>query len=138
VTDLTARTAVASTTARTTITMATVAELMNQNLFGVFNERDPERRARAAAAAYAEGVVFHDPEGSVTGREALDAKAQALLDRAPGFVFAARGPLYTSAGALGGLAWQFGPADGDPVATGMDIALVENGLIHTLHTVLDG
>ena len=46
--------------------------------------------------------------------------------------------MYTSAGTLGVLAWQFGPADGDPVATGMDIALVENGLIQTLHTVVDG
>lgn len=119
------------------ITMATVAELMHQNLFDVFNERDPERRAAALAVTYAQDVVFHDPDGSVTGRAAVDAKAQALLDRAPGFVFATRGPVYTSAGTLGALAWRFGPADGDPVATGMDIALVENGLIQTLHTVLD-
>ncbi len=120
------------------IAMATVAELMRQNLFDVFNERDPQRRRRALALTYAEDVVFHDPEGSVTGRAAVDAKAQALLDRAPGFAFAARGSLYTSAGALGALAWRFGPADGEPVATGMDIALIEDGLIHTMHTVLDG
>lgn len=44
--------------------MATVAELMHQNLFDIFNERDPERRARAIALTYADDVVFHDPEGS--------------------------------------------------------------------------
>jgi hypothetical protein len=120
------------------IVMATVAELMHQNLFDIFNERDPERRARAIALTYADDVVFHDPEGSVTGGKAVGDKAQGLLDQAPGFVFTARGPVYTSAGTLGVLAWQFGPADGDPVATGMDIALVENGLIQTLHTVVDG
>lgn len=117
--------------------MATVEELMRQNLLGVFNERDASRREAAAAATYREDVVFHDPEGSVTGRAAVVAKAQALLDGAPGFVFAPRGPLYTSAGSVGALPWQFGPAGGDPVATGMDIALVQDGLIATLHTVLD-
>ena len=117
--------------------MATVAELMHRNLLDVFNERDPARRARAIAETYAADVVFHDPEGSVTGRAAVQAKAQALLDGAPGFVFAPRGPVYTSADSLGALAWKFGPADGDPVATGMDIALVQDGRIATLHTVLD-
>ena len=117
--------------------MATVADLMRQNLLGVFNERDPARRAATIAATYAEDVVFHDPEGSVTGRAAVDGKAQALLDGAPGFVFAPRGPVYSSAGSLGALAWRFGPEDGEPVATGMDIALVEDGLIATMHTVLD-
>jgi len=119
------------------VVMATVAELMRQNLLDVFNERDAERRARAIALTYAEDVVFHDPEGWVTGRRALEAKAQTLLDRAPGFVFAPRGPVYASADVLGALAWRFGPTDGDAVATGMDIALIEDGLIHTLHTVVD-
>ena len=118
--------------------VATVTRLMHQNLFDVFNERDPERRGRAIAVTYTADIVFHDPDGSVTGRPALDAKAQGLLDRAPGFVFAPRGPTYTSAGTLGALAWRFGPADGDPVATGMDIALIKDGLIHTVHTVVDG
>ena len=117
--------------------MATVAELVRRNLLDVFNERDPERRARAIAATYAEDVVWYDPEGPVTGRAALHAKAQALLDGAPGFVFAPRGPLHVSTGDLGALAWQFGPAGGDPVATGMDVALVRDGLIAALHTVLD-
>jgi len=114
-----------------------VARLMEQNLLEVFNERDPARRAAVVEAIYAEDVVFHDPEGSVTGRAALDAKAAALLDGAPGFVFSPRGPVYESAGSLGALAWQFGPPGGEPVARGLDVALVRDGLIHTLHTVLD-
>jgi hypothetical protein len=117
--------------------MATVAELMHRNLLDVFNERDAERRAAAIASTYAPEVVFHDPQGSAVGRASLDAKAKALLDGAPGFVFAPRGPIYESAGAVGALAWQFGPEGGAPVATGLDIALVQDGLIATLHTVLD-
>ena len=118
--------------------MATIAELMQQNLMGVFNERDPQRRAAVVARTYAADAVFHDPERTVTGREAINAAAQALLDGAPGFVFAPRGPLYQSTGSLGALSWQFGPEGGAPVVTGMDIALVEDGLIATLHTVVDG
>jgi hypothetical protein len=117
--------------------MATIAELLHQNLLGVFNERDPERRARVIAETYTEDAVFHDPEGTAVGRAGVQFKAQAVLDGAPGFVFAPRGPLYTSAGSLGALSWTFGPADGDPVVTGMDIALVQDGLITTMHTVLD-
>ena len=115
----------------------TVEELMRQNLLGVFNEREPQRRAATIAVTYAEDVVFHDPEGSVTGRAAVDAKARALLDGAPGFVFTPRGQLHVSGGSLGLLAWQFGPEGGEPVARGVDVALVEDGLIRTLHTVVD-
>jgi len=117
--------------------MSTIPELMHRNLLGVFGERDPQRRAAAIAATYAEDVVFTDPEGTVTGREALDAKAQALLDGAPGFVFAPHGEIRESGGTLGLLAWRFGPQDGEPVVTGTDIALVRAGRIHTLHTLLD-
>src|SRR3712207_8856936 len=38
------------------------------------------RRAAAIAATYAEDVVLHDPDGSVTGRAAVDDKARALLE----------------------------------------------------------
>jgi hypothetical protein len=49
------------------IAVASVAELMHQNLFDVFNERDPERRLQAVALTYSESVIiFYDPEGSVT------------------------------------------------------------------------
>jgi hypothetical protein len=117
--------------------MAGVGELMLRQLLGVFNERDAARRAADIQAIYAEDVVFHDPEDTVTGRAALEAKAAALLAGAPGFVFAPRGPVHESGGSLGLLAWQFGPEGGEPVVRGLDIALVEGGLIHTLHTVLD-
>jgi hypothetical protein len=117
--------------------VSTVGELMHRNLIEVFNERDAERRRAAIERTYAEDVVFHDPEGSTAGRAAIDGKVQALLDGAPGFVFAARGRTYESAGSVGVLAWQFGPEGGEPVVTGIDVALVRDGLIQALHTALD-
>jgi hypothetical protein len=34
------------------------------------------------------------------------------------------------------LAWKLGPDDGDPVASGFDVAVVRNDLISELYTVI--
>ena len=64
--------------------MATVAELMDRMLLGVFNEPEPQRSDAAIAETFAEEVVFTDPEGTVTGRAALAAKITELLAQGPG------------------------------------------------------
>ncbi|MEV4146413.1 nuclear transport factor 2 family protein [Amycolatopsis sp. NPDC049691] len=115
--------------------MATVAELMRANLLEVFNERDDERRAKAIAATYAADVEFADPEGVVTGHEDLNAKAKGLLEQSPGFVFAPAGPVLVNHD-LGHLAWEFGPEGAPPVVRGIDVALVKDGLITKLYTML--
>jgi hypothetical protein len=115
--------------------MATVAGLMEANLLQVFNERDDERRAKAIAATYAPDVEFADPEGVATGHAELNAKARGLLEQSPGFVFAPAGPVLVNHD-LGHLAWQFGPEGAPPVVRGIDIALVEDGVIKKLYTML--
>ncbi|MGJ6965394.1 nuclear transport factor 2 family protein [Streptosporangium sp. G11] len=115
--------------------MATIEQLMHANLLEVFNERDSERRRAAIVRVYAPGVRFSDPEETVEGHDALDAKAQKILDDAPGFVFTPGGPVQVSQD-LGYLPWNFGPAGQPPVVHGVDIALVADGLITTVHTLL--
>ncbi|MBM9465998.1 nuclear transport factor 2 family protein [Nakamurella leprariae] len=115
--------------------MATIEELVRANLLEVFGERDADRRAAAAERVLAADVRFCDPEASVVGRDAVLAKAQQLLDDAPGFVFSPAGPV-SVAQDLGHLAWEFGPPGAPPVARGIDIALVEDGLIARLWTML--
>jgi SnoaL-like domain len=115
--------------------METIPDLMHANLLEVFGERDRDRRLAAIARTYSEDVVLHDPEGVVTGRTALDAKVTGLLDGAPGFTFRAMGPL-RECDDLGLLAWEFGPEGEPPVVTGIDIALVRDGRITSLHTIL--
>lgn len=115
--------------------IATIDELMQANLLGVFNERHAERRRAAIARTYAPDVTFSDPESTVTGLDAIDAKAQGLLDGAPGFVFVPAGPVRVTAD-LGQLAWGFGPAGQPPVARGVDVALVADGRIARLWTLL--
>ncbi|GCE15396.1 nuclear transport factor 2 family protein [Tengunoibacter tsumagoiensis] len=113
----------------------TIRDLMLANLFEVFNERDPERRTQAIARTYTDDVVFSDHDGIATGHEALNDKAQKLLDKMPGFVFTAAGPIYETHN-LGYLAWHFGPKGKPPVVSGMDIAIIREGHIATLYTLL--
>jgi hypothetical protein len=115
--------------------MPEIADLMNTNLLKVFGERDPDKRRAAIERTYTEAVVFSDPDEVVTGREALDTKAQKILDDAPGFVFSPGGKIYVNHD-LGYLAWNFGPEGAAPVVRGVDVALVRDGLIASMYTLL--
>jgi SnoaL-like domain len=115
--------------------MASIEQLMHANLLEVFNERDGERRRAAIARTYADGVTFADPDELVEGHAALDAKAQKILDGAPGFVFSAAGPIRVNHD-LGYLEWSLGPEGQPPVVRGLDIALVADGLITAVYTLL--
>jgi hypothetical protein len=115
--------------------MGTARELLAANLHGVFGNRDAASRRLAIDATYTEGVTFTDPEGTVTGRDALEAKAAAIIDPTPeDFVFAPQGVEYFGPDTAA-VAWAFGPA-GAPVARGLDIIRIENGQIAALQTLL--
>ena len=77
------------------------------NLFAVFNERDAERRWKAIAANYTEDVMWSDPKGTTHGHEALNERAQQLLDGMSDFVFTAAGPIHVTSD-LGHLAFNLG------------------------------
>ncbi|HWT93557.1 MAG TPA: nuclear transport factor 2 family protein [Solirubrobacteraceae bacterium] len=118
-----------------TATSDEITALMTANLLEVFGERDAGRRREAIARIYHPDVEFADPDATVVGHEALDAKAQGILDGAPGFVFSPAGPVYVN-NDLGYLAWQLGPEGAPPVVRGVDIALVRDGLIAKVYTLL--
>ena len=88
---------------------ARIRELMLENLFVVFTERDPKRRLKAIARNYTEDVIWSDPDGTTHGHEAMNEQAQNLLDRMPDLVFSAAGPVHVSRD-LGLLALQPGRA----------------------------
>ena len=75
---------------------ARIRELMLVNLFAVFNERDAERRLKAIADNYTEDVIWTDPDGTTHGHEAMNERAQNLLDGIPDFVFTAAGQIHVS------------------------------------------
>jgi hypothetical protein len=114
---------------------ARIRELLLANLFAVFSERDPARRLEVIARNYTEDVTWTDPDGTTQGHEAMNEQAQTLLDRMPDFVFSAAGPVHVS-GDLGLLAFNLGLPEQSPAVSGIDVALVRDGRIAVLHTLL--
>ena len=112
-----------------------IRELMLENLFAVFNVRDPERRLEAIARNYTEDVIWTDPDGTTEGHQAMNERAQQLLDRMPDFVFGAAGPVHVSRD-LGLLAFNMGVSEQPPAVSGIDVPLVRNGRIARLYTML--
>jgi len=120
----------------TTSDDARIRDLMLMNLFAVFNERDPERRVNAITANYTEDVIWTDPEKTFHGREGLNNRAQELLDKLPDFVFTAAGPVHVLRD-LGHLPFIHGVPEQPPAITGYDIALVRDGQIAVLYTLVN-
>ena len=116
---------------------ARIRELMLANLFAVFNERDAKRRLEAIRSNYTEDVIWSDPDGTARGHAAMNEQAQRLLDRMPGLVFSAAGPVHVSRD-LGLLAFNVGGPNQPPAASGIDVAVVRDGQIAVLHTLLTG
>ncbi|MCZ0983433.1 nuclear transport factor 2 family protein [Streptomyces diastatochromogenes] len=111
------------------------ADLMRVNLLQVFNEPDPVRRAAAVAAHYAEDVVWHEPDRVNRGRGEFVRRADELLAENPGWVFR---PVGDASGLddIGHLGFRYGPPDGPPAVSGMDIARTDDGVIVELYTIV--
>jgi ketosteroid isomerase-like protein len=113
-----------------------IRELMLVNLFAVFNERDAERRLKTIAGNYTEDVIWTDPDGTTRGHEAMNEHAQKLLDDMSDFVFTAAGQIHVSHD-LGHLAFNLGVPGQPPAVSGYDVALVRDGRIAVLHTLVN-
>lgn len=113
-----------------------VEKLMHDNLFAVFNERDDDKRQAAAARTYTADVRWTDAEGTTTGLPALEAKCVGLQSGLGGLQFEAVGPVHALEG-FGYLAWRLvDPASGQTPMSGFDAALISDGRISHLFTVL--
>jgi SnoaL-like domain len=115
---------------------ARIRELMLVNLFAVFNERDAERRLKAIADNYTEDVIWTDSDGTTHGHEAMNERAQNLLDGIPDFVLTAAGQVHVSRD-LGHLAFNLGVPEQPPAVSGYDVALVRDGRIAVLYTLVN-
>lgn len=113
-----------------------ITRLMEANLLGVFDERDPHRRAAAIAVTYADDVEWIDDEGTATGHDELNAKAAELQEKLPGMYFVKASPVRQTRG-LGFLAWEVRTPDEATVASGFDVAEIADERITRMWTVLN-
>ena len=113
------------------------ARLMEANLLQVFNERDPARRREVIAHTYTVDVRWTDDDGTTVGHDALNTKAQQLLDGPlAGLVFVKKGAVYGTIG-MGYMAFDLLPDGQDTaVVSGFDVAVIKDHRISELWTVL--
>ena len=116
-----------------------MVRLMEENLLAVFNERDPQQRLSVIRRNYAADIEWADAEETVVGQDRLHEKAQALLDgQLAGLSFTQSGPVHQVAN-MGYLAWDVFPPggeSGEALVSGFDVALIADGVITQLYTVV--
>jgi hypothetical protein len=111
--------------------------LMQANLARVFGERDSATRLETIRELYAEDAVLNEPHASAKGHVAINEAVSALLDSLPPrFVFSPLGSAMGHHG-IGRLKWRSGLPDGPAAVTGMDIAHLVGGRIHSLFVFLE-
>jgi hypothetical protein len=107
---------------------ASPAELVERAFLEVFQQRDPQTRRRAIDELFADDIVFRDPEGEASGRDAAAAQIDALLSGLdPSWSFRSA----AEAVQLGDLAihrWELGP-EGTAIVTGTDVVFATDGRI---------
>ena len=115
-------------------------QLLEDSLLKVWSERNDVRRLDVMAQIYATDIVFYETdEGeAIKGHQAMDALIKTLQAQwPPEFVFTLKKPAVINHG-VSHVAWTLGTSDASPAASGMDIAIIENGLIKELYLYLDG
>lgn len=114
-----------------------LALLMEGNLAHVWNQRDTSSRMEAIQTLYSTDSNLYHVGDQTTGHEAINKSVDSVLVNLPKkFVFFKLQPVVINNN-IGRLIWGMGPDKQSPVATGMDIAVFEEGKIKSLYVFLD-
>lgn len=133
----------AATTATTTAITTTDATAAVARYLAAWNETDAASRSKAMAAVFTEDVTYVDPLMEVSGRDALDAAIAAVQQQFPGLVFRlgdgqGGGRDVDAHHALARFSWELGPAGGEALAVGFDVAeFAADGRIRSVRGFLD-
>ncbi|AEW94826.1 MULTISPECIES: nuclear transport factor 2 family protein [Streptomycetaceae] len=116
--------------------MSDIQHLVERYL-ATWNERDATARRAAVDALWAEHGRYTDPLADAEGRDAIDATIAAVQAQFPDFVFRPGGPVDAHHN-LARFTWELGPADGEPLVVGFDVAVLDDsGRIESVHGFLD-
>lgn len=117
--------------------MSDVAYLV-QTYLDAWNETDPATRRTLLERVWAADGRYVDPLADVTGPTAIDAVIAAAQGQFPGLCFRLR--LAGDVDAHHDVArftWELGPADGEAVVVGFDVAVVVDGRFQAVAGFLD-
>ena len=116
-----------------------LTHLLADSLLKVWSERNDNRRMDVMKQIYATDIIFYETDKgqAIKGHQEIDDLIKKLQEQwPPEFVFTLTKPAVMNHG-VSHVAWKLGPANGTPVASGMDIAIIENELIKELYLYLD-
>ena len=115
----------------------TVKDLMKQNLFGVFGERDADKRRSLIAKIWDSKGIFIDPHGRYVGHSGINEAVEQLQRRLPGYAFSILAETDAYSG-VGRLQWGYGPTGEPRRLTGVDVLVAsDDGRIAILYTFVD-
>lgn len=101
-----------------------------------WNETDPLARRSGIDGLWAEDGSYTDPIALAEGRAAIDATIAASQAQFPGLVLRLAGPVDGHHN-LARFTWHLGPAGGEPVVIGFDVAVLAGDRIKSVHGFLD-
>lgn len=114
-----------------------LSQLMEDNLFYVWSERSADIRRKALERIYAKDCTLFEVSEIISGYDAINDKVSKTINgMPPEFNFARLKPTIINNN-VGRLIWGIGPKNQPAVATGMDVAVFENGRIKSLYVFLD-
>ncbi|MCF0069373.1 nuclear transport factor 2 family protein [Dyadobacter sp. CY261] len=119
--------------------MENSAKLLEHSLLVIWNDRNAERRLQAMENIYADDMAFYESnEGpAIVGNQAINDLISKLQQQWPlEFEFQLNGPASINHH-VQHVAWNLGIPGQAPEATGMDIAIIKDGKIKSLHLFLN-
>ena len=102
----------------------------------ISNETDPPKRRALIEQTFTEGATFVDPLSQRTGRDDIDAMVAGLQQQFAGLTVRRRGEADV-VGVHVRFSWEMGPAGGEALAGGTDIATVADGRFAAVIGFLD-
>jgi len=118
-----------------TATMIDAAQIVDAYI-AVWNETDGAARQALIAETWTEDGTYTDPLADVAGHGGIDALVGAVQAQFPGFVFRRLGEVGAHHAFIR-FSWEAGPADGEAVVAGTDVALVDDGRLRRVVGFLD-
>jgi hypothetical protein len=119
--------------------MTTLAQRLENSLLVIWNDRNAERRLEAMKGAYAPDVHFYEFNAgeAIIGHAAINELISKLQSEwPPESRFELNKPSQVNH-QIQIASWNLGLQGMQPVATGMDVAVIENDLIKSFYLFLD-
>jgi hypothetical protein len=97
-----------------------------ERYIAAWNETDPERRRGLVDSLWAADGSYTDPLADAHGPAEIDGLIGAVQGQFPGLVFSLGGPVDANHNQAR-FTWHLGPADGEPIVIGFDVAVLDPG-----------